>query len=255
LRNPTQLAKGDSLLKRLSMHIRGEQQKEQKPTITNGSVNKISVAPSGLREVSLKILVVGNGSTGKTSLIARYTEGTYFGTTKTTIGCDFSEKTIQRWDKGCQLKLLLWDIAGQDRFANMTRVYYKDAHAAFVVFDLATESSFKGSVAWKEDIDSKVRLDDGSKIPVVLLANKCDVPEFMEGFSESTMHNFCLSHGFSAWFKTSAKHNLGMEAAVDFLVDRIFDSFAAVQTNKSNSASAFRLNPSAKNEKNTSCCT
>jgi hypothetical protein len=69
-------------------------------------------------------------------LIGRFTEGTYFGDTKTTvrkflsfffltldkIGCDFSEKKIQRWDKGYQLNLCLWDIAGQDRNANLTRV-------------------------------------------------------------------------------------------------------------------------------------
>jgi GTPase SAR1 family protein len=50
--------------------------------------------------------------------------------------------------------------------------YYRDSHAAFVVFDVSSESSFKGSVDWKDDIDSKVRLADGSKIPVILLANK-----------------------------------------------------------------------------------
>ena len=54
----------------------------------------------------------------------------------------------------------------------MTRVYYKDAVGCFIVFDVTRASTFEAVIRWKQDLDSKVTLPDGSRIPVVLLANK-----------------------------------------------------------------------------------
>lgn len=54
----------------------------------------------------------------------------------------------------------------------MTRVYYKEAVGAFVVFDITRASTFEAVQKWKSDLDSKVQLPDGSPLPCVLLANK-----------------------------------------------------------------------------------
>ena len=54
----------------------------------------------------------------------------------------------------------------------MTRVYYKEAVGAFIVFDVTRASTFEAVQKWKNDLDSKVQLADGSAIPTVLLANK-----------------------------------------------------------------------------------
>lgn len=71
------------------------------------------------------------------------------------------------------VSLQLWDIAGQERFGNMTRAYYKGAMGAFVVYDVSRPNTFQNVSKWKNDIDNKVRLQrTGSSIPVVLLANK-----------------------------------------------------------------------------------
>ena len=86
---------------------------------------------------------------------------------------NYSEDTVVR--------LQLWDIAGQERFGNMTRVYYRyqqprqsssahlqiffrDAAAAFVVFDLTRRATFEAVRRWKEDLDSKVVTSDGAKV-------------------------------------------------------------------------------------------
>ena len=61
---------------------------------------------------------------------------------------------------------------GQERFGNMTRVYYKEAVGAFIVFDVTRQSTFESVAKWKQDLDAKVQLPDGSPIPCVLLANK-----------------------------------------------------------------------------------
>lgn len=63
-------------------------------------------------------------------------------------------------------------FTGQERFGNMTRVYYKEAVGAFIVFDVTRTATFDAVIKWKQDLDSKVQLPDGSPIPCILLANK-----------------------------------------------------------------------------------
>lgn len=68
------------------------------------------------------------------------------------------------------LKLQLWDTAGSDRY--MTRIYYKNAVGALILFDLNCRKSFAQVMKWKKQIDDKVMLPDGRPIPCVLIANK-----------------------------------------------------------------------------------
>ena len=63
-------------------------------------------------------------------------------------------------------------VSGQERFGNITRVYYKDAVGCFLVFDVTRPSTFDAVSRWKHDLDSKVQLADGQPIPCLLLANK-----------------------------------------------------------------------------------
>lgn len=86
----------------------------------------------------------------------------------------------------------------------MTRVYYKEAVGAFVVFDITRGSTFEAVSKWKHDLDSKVKLANGNPIPSVLLANKCDQKKDGSN-SSSLMDNFCKEAGFLGWFETSAK--------------------------------------------------
>lgn len=86
----------------------------------------------------------------------------------------------------------------------MTRVYYKEAVGAFVVFDVTRGSTFEAVSKWKHDLDSKVKLANGSPIPSVLLANKCDQKNESSN-NTALMDTFCKETGFLGWFETSAK--------------------------------------------------
>lgn len=61
---------------------------------------------------------------------------------------------------------------GQERFTSMTRLYYRDASACVIMFDVTNVSTFSNSQKWKQDLDSKLVLPDGSAVPCLLLANK-----------------------------------------------------------------------------------
>lgn len=86
----------------------------------------------------------------------------------------------------------------------MSRVYYKGAMGALVVFDVTNSLTLEAASQWKQELDGKVRLDGGRLIPAVLLANKCDKREWDRDLV-SSLNSFCQLNGFSAWFETSAK--------------------------------------------------
>ncbi|XP_067845423.1 ras-related protein Rab-32-like [Heptranchias perlo] len=106
----------------------------------------------------------------------------------------------------------------------MTRVYYKEAVGAFIVFDVTRRSTFDAVLKWKSDLDSKVKLPNGKPIPAVLLANKCD--QKWDGLENNPamMDRYCKENGFVAWFQTSAKENINIDEATRFLVENILAS-------------------------------
>ncbi|XP_050424380.1 ras-related protein Rab-32 isoform X2 [Adelges cooleyi] len=213
------------------------------------SKSRNSIAP---KEYLFKILVIGELGTGKTSIIKRYVHQFFSQHYRATIGVDFALKVLN-WDSNTIVRLQLWDIAGQERFGNMTRVYYKDALGAFVVFDVTRPGTFDAVVKWKQDLDAKVSLEDGTPIPCVLLANKCD--QAKEGMvnSVSKMDEFCKENMFSAWYETSAKDNIHIDDAAKTLVSQILKNTAQYKPlTKTNGE--IRLNPAAsQGEKKSNC--
>jgi len=170
-----------------------------------------------------KVLVIGELGTGKTSIIKRYVHQFFSQHYRATIGVDFALKVVH-WDQNTVIRLQLWDIAGQERFGNMTRVYYKEAVGAFIVFDVTRSSTFDSVIKWKQDLDSKVQLPDGNPIPCVLLANKCDQPKEGIAANPTKLDEFCKEKGFAGWFQTSAKDNINIDDAAKFLVKTILEN-------------------------------
>ncbi|KAM9319383.1 ras-related protein Rab-38 [Gastrophryne carolinensis] len=170
-----------------------------------------------------KILVIGDLGVGKTSIIKRYVHQNFSPHYRATIGVDFALKVLN-WDSDTVVRLQLWDIAGQERFGNMTRVYYREAVGAFIVFDVTRPATFEAVTKWKEDLDSKLTLSNGLPVAAVLLANKCD--QGKDGFKNnfSKMDQFCKEHGFVGWFETSAKENINIDEASRCLVKHIIAS-------------------------------
>ncbi|KAH8401427.1 hypothetical protein KR009_005361 [Drosophila setifemur] len=180
----------------------------------------IMTSTSEKREHLYKILVIGELGTGKTSFIKRYVHQFFSQNYRATIGVDFALKVLQ-WDANTIVRLQLWDIAGQERFGNMTRVYYKEAVGAFIVFDVTRSGTFDCVSKWKEDLDSKVQLPDGSPIPCILLANKCDQEKQGIITQPEKMDEYVRENGFAGWFETSAKENINIDESARALVNKI----------------------------------
>lgn len=208
-------------------------------------------------ELIYKILIIGDTGTGKTSIIRKYVHGTFQTGYKCTIGVDFAMKTIERPEYS--VKLLLWDIAGQERFSNMTRIYYREAVAAIIVFDIMRHSTLNSIVNWLEDLKLKL----GNNIPVIIFANKCDIyPNLVVDedlhINSIPITQFCTDNNIIKIFKTSALSGTGISEGMEFIVDHLVskETKLTTKTNRNNiNISAHRqTSRDTSNDYNNICC-
>jgi len=178
------------------------------------------------KDVLFKVLVIGESACGKTSFIRRYVHGIFQASVKGTIGVDFVLQEVN-WENRRNITLQLWDIAGQERYGQMTRVYYQAAVGALVVFDVSRSSTFDAVSKWREDLDAKVLMHEGQPIPCVLVGNKCDLPHDVPRSKES-MDSFCKQHNFVSYFETSAKDDVNVSAAFQALIAAILQRTSAM---------------------------
>lgn len=118
-----------------------------------------------------KIVLLGDQSVGKTSLITRFMYDTFDNTYQATIGIDFLSKTMYLEDR--TVRLQLWDTAGQERFRSLIPSYIRDSSVAIVVFDITNRASFLSTTKWIDD----VRSERGSDVIIVLVGNKADLSD------------------------------------------------------------------------------
>lgn len=168
-----------------------------------------------------KVLVVGDSTVGKTSLLNRYVHDVFGKDYKATMGVDFALKVVQ-WSDTEMVRLQLWDIAGQERFTSMTRLYYKQASACIVMFDLTSHDSFRSCQMWKNDLDDKVTLPNGEPVPCILLANKCDLSPW--ALTREQIDKFSKENNFIGWTETSIKENKNVNESMRVLIERMMET-------------------------------
>jgi small GTP-binding protein len=179
-----------------------------------------------LPEISLKVMVLGDAGTGKTSFIRQYVHNFFTNHHKATIGVDYHLKRVTMGDQ--TVRLQLWDIAGQERYGHMARVYYKNSYGALLIYDVSRPTTFGTVARWKEEIDNRVLLPNGEPLPVVLIGNKCDLDE--SDVDKEQLDKFCRENGFIGWFDCSAKLDTNIDKACYFLVQNILSHGDLFQT-------------------------
>ena len=139
------------------------------------------------------------------------------------IGVDFFLKVFHDNSNG-EVRLQIWNIPEQERFWNMTKIYYKNSKGGIVLWG-AGSRSMESAIRWKEDI-SRTEPD----IPIVLLVDnvfktpKKWIGEGLVMNSADEMDNFCSEHGFVAWFvmlERAAGENSVFGQAMATLVNEI----------------------------------
>lgn len=157
-----------------------------------------------------KLLVVGESSVGKSSILLRYTNGEFTENYNYTVGVDFKVKKVVYQNK--EITLQLWDTAGQERYRSVTRTFYHRARGVIVVFDLSNRQTLEAVTRWLMEIR-----ENCDEIPRILVGNKCDaLREVKEEDAFEVAKRFNLPY-----FETSAKEDINITSAFDKLVSII----------------------------------
>jgi len=166
-----------------------------------------------------KIVLLGDQSVGKTSLITRFMYDTFDNTYQATIGIDFLSKTMYLEDR--TVRLQLWDTAGQERFRSLIPSYIRDSSVAIVVYDITNRASFLSTSKWIDD----VRSERGNDVIIVLVGNKADLSDKRQVTHEETAAKAAqlnimfmetsakAGHNVKSLFKKIAMSLPGMESA------------------------------------------
>ena len=167
-----------------------------------------------------KIIVIGDGGVGKTSLIKKYTKGSFKKEYIKTLGAQFS-KYDEKIEKSA-VKLFFWDIAGQAEFSFMRPTFYKGSKAAIIVFSYAIgelDKSFNHIYDWHEDIKKYC-----GDIPIILFGNKIDLVDD-SSIDIGKVEEVVDKRDFLGFYKTSAKTGTGVYEAFQAIIKNLYEKY------------------------------
>uniref|UniRef100_A0A8C6TDC8 RAB42, member RAS oncogene family n=1 Tax=Neogobius melanostomus TaxID=47308 RepID=A0A8C6TDC8_9GOBI len=124
-----------------------------------------------LWQYQFRIIMLGDSTVGKSSLLKRYTEDLFLETINQTVGVDFYVHFLEV-EPGVRVKLQFWDTAGQERFRSVTRSYYRNSVGGLLVFDLTNRASFEHIRDWHAEVCERVQ---PQKVVFVLVGHKSDM--------------------------------------------------------------------------------
>ncbi|XP_023781263.1 ras-related protein Rab-28 isoform X7 [Parus major] len=153
------------------------------------------------RDRQLKLVVLGDGTTGKTSLATRFAQETFGKQYKQTIGLDFFLKRILL-PGNLNVTLQVWDVGGQTMGGKMLDKYIYGAQGILLVYDITNGQSFENLEDWY-NVVKKVNEESETQPLVALVGNKIDL-EHIRTVKADKHQRFCQENNCSSHF-VSAK--------------------------------------------------
>ena len=154
---------------------------------------------------------------GKSNILSRYTNEKFNPSHEITIGCEFMAKNLSI--KNRNIRIQIWDTAGQEAFRSITRTYYKSSTCAFIVYDISEKKTFDNIITWLNECRDMCYKD----ILICLIGNKCDL-EGKRAVSYEEGKNFAEENDL-LFFETSAKDGTNIQECFNesatILVDKI----------------------------------
>ncbi|RMX46966.1 hypothetical protein pdam_00011944 [Pocillopora damicornis] len=165
----------------------------------------------------LKVVLLGDGGVGKSSLMNRFVSGKFDTQSFHTIGVEFLNKDVNV--EGQSYTLQIWDTAGQERFKSLRTPFYRGSDLCLLVYAVDDVQSFKNLAMWRKEFLYYADVKDKDTFPFILLGNKIDVEERV--VTQEEAHNFCLEIGGIPYYETSAKDSTNVDNAFHAAVKRL----------------------------------
>lgn len=150
-----------------------------------------------------KYIIIGDTGVGKSCLLLQLTDKRFRQQHDLTIGVEFGARTVQINNKN--IKLQIWDTAGQESFKSITRSYYRGAAGALLVYDITRRDTFNHLTCWLEE----VRQNGNPDMTIMLIGNKCDL-DARRQISTEEGERFAKENGL-IFMETSAKTAFNVE--------------------------------------------
>eukprot|EP00293_Proteomonas_sulcata_P003010 CAMPEP_0184320420 /NCGR_PEP_ID=MMETSP1049-20130417/113906_1 /TAXON_ID=77928 /ORGANISM="Proteomonas sulcata, Strain CCMP704" /LENGTH=214 /DNA_ID=CAMNT_0026640917 /DNA_START=167 /DNA_END=811 /DNA_ORIENTATION=+ len=164
---------------------------------------------------NFKVVLLGEGRVGKTSITLRYVNNAFSDKQQATIQASFLSKKLTLGDTTCNLAI--WDTAGQERFHALGPIYYRDADGALLVYDTTDAESFGKVKAWVKELRKMV----GTEIVLCIAGNKIDMTKERQ-VEQKEAEEYADSVG-AVHFNTSAKLGRGIDETFLELTKRMLE--------------------------------
>lgn len=181
---------------------------------------EIAAAPSAKKQrpgvvVEFKVVLVGDGGVGKTTMATRHASGSFTQKYVPTVGVDIRRLSFET---NCGTVVFnLWDTAGQEKFGGLRDGYYMGADAAVVLFDVTSRVTYSNVPKWCADIRNTC-----GDIPLVLIGNKVDSNDRELKVTQLNWHR---SRGIQ-YYDMSAKTGFNIEKPFLYLARRLCNNQA-----------------------------
>ncbi|KAL2747177.1 ras-related protein RabJ [Vespula maculifrons] len=156
-----------------------------------------------MKNIVGKVVVLGSQGVGKTSIVRRYIENVVNRPINPTVGASFFTCKLNIADT--EVKLQVWDTAGEERFKSMAPMYYRNANAAMLVFDVTRYNSFTAIKNWVTELKRNVE----EQMVLTVIGNKSDL--FNDREVDSEEGRFYATKIGATYHETSVLHNDGIE--------------------------------------------
>ena len=171
-----------------------------------------------MKSHDIKIIIIGDVSTGKTSFMKRWITGKFDDEYKITIKYEYNYKVINV--NNIIYRVQIWDIGGQDRTHScLSKIFVKGCHAVFIFSDITVNKTLQNTIIWKNLLND---LPNEFNCPVILFQNKIDLVEQNKlNETQFEIKKFAEDNNFDSFFRISSKTNEGIDNAMNEIINEI----------------------------------
>ena len=168
-----------------------------------------------------KIVLIGNISVGKSSIIKRFVNNEFDEEYVCTIGTELSKKSLLV-GQNKMLELFIWDTCGQEKYRSITRQYYAKAHTILLVFDLTSQKAFDDLQSWYEEALEYI---NDAKCMFFLLGNKSDLKEEIKINEEDIRAFMKKNQKIKQYFEVSALNGHNIDLSFDKIGNHLLSTY------------------------------